>query len=76
MIKLYLTKTYSTELKKYGIIEKIQIYPKNSKSFLKDTRKQFVRSGALLDESQKKQITEINSKLSELSTEFGQNLLD
>jgi Zn-dependent oligopeptidases len=42
---------------------------------LKDTRKQFVRSGALLDESQKKQITEINSKISELSTEFGQNLL-
>ena len=42
---------------------------------LKDTRKQFVRSGALLNDSQKKQITEINSKISELSTEFGQNLL-
>ena len=34
-----------------------------------------VRSGALLNDSQKKQITEINSKISELSTEFGQNLL-
>jgi peptidyl-dipeptidase Dcp len=48
---------------------------KEQQKLLKDTRKQFVRSGALLDESQKKQITEINSKLSELSTEFGQNLL-
>ena len=48
---------------------------KEQLKLLKDTRKQFVRSGALLDESQKKQITEINSKISELSTEFGQNLL-
>jgi len=42
---------------------------------LEDTRKSFVRSGALLNEEQKAQITEINSKLSELSTAFGQNLL-
>ena len=48
---------------------------KEQQKLLKDTRIQFVRSGALLDESQKKQITEINSKISELSTEFGQNLL-
>ena len=48
---------------------------KEQQKLLKDTRKQFVRSGALLDESQKKQITEINSKISQLSTEFGQNLL-
>ena len=48
---------------------------KEQQKLLKDTRKQFVRSGALLDESQKKKITEINSKISELSTEFGQNLL-
>ena len=48
---------------------------KEQQKLLKDTRKQFVRSGALLNDSQKKQITEINSKLSELSTEFGQNLL-
>jgi peptidyl-dipeptidase Dcp len=42
---------------------------------LKDTRKQFVRSGALLNDEQKAQITEINSKISELTTKFGQNLL-
>ena len=48
---------------------------KEQQKLLKDTRKQFVRSGALLDDSQKKQITNINSKISELSTEFGQNLL-
>ena len=48
---------------------------KEQQKLLKDTRKQFVRSGALLDDSQKKQITRINSKISELSTEFGQNLL-
>ena len=48
---------------------------KEQQKLLKDRRKQFVRSGALLDDSQKKQITKINSKISELSTEFGQNLL-
>jgi len=48
---------------------------KEQQKLLKDTRKQFVRSGALLDGSQKEQITKINSKISELSTEFGQNLL-
>ena len=42
---------------------------------LEDTRKSFVRSGALLDKEQKAKITEINSKLSELTTAFGQNLL-
>ena len=42
---------------------------------LRDTRNQFVRSGALLGDDEKKQITRINSKISELSTEFGQNLL-
>ena len=42
---------------------------------LEDTRKQFVRSGALMSEEQKKQISEINSKISGLSTSFGQNLL-
>ncbi|MEL6698868.1 MAG: M3 family metallopeptidase [Bacteroidota bacterium] len=42
---------------------------------LEDTRKQFVRSGALLNEEQKAQITEINAKISELTTAFGQNLL-
>ena len=42
---------------------------------LEDTRKQFVRSGALMSEEQKKQITEINSKISGLTTSIGQNLL-
>ena len=42
---------------------------------LQDTRKQFVRSGALLNDQQKAQITTINSKISELTTTFGQNLL-
>ncbi|OUV56783.1 MAG: peptidase M3 [Flavobacteriales bacterium TMED113] len=42
---------------------------------LEDTRKQFVRSGALLDDTEKQKITDINSQLSELTTSFGQNLL-
>ncbi|MCR9253885.1 MAG: M3 family metallopeptidase [bacterium] len=42
---------------------------------LADTRKSFVRSGALLNEEQKAKITEINSQVSELTTAFGQNLL-
>lgn len=42
---------------------------------LEDTRKQFVRSGALLNAEEKARITEINSELSELTTAFGQNLL-
>ncbi len=45
------------------------------RKLLEDTRKQFVRSGALMSEEQKKQITEINSNISGLSTSFGQNLL-
>ena len=59
-----------------GFVDVISNELKNVlEKLLKDTRKQFVRSGALLDDSQKKQITRINSKISELSTEFGQNLL-
>ncbi|MEM6297510.1 MAG: M3 family metallopeptidase [Bacteroidota bacterium] len=42
---------------------------------LADTRKRFVRSGALLNEEQKAKITELNSQISELTTAFGQNLL-
>ncbi len=42
---------------------------------LEDRRTSFVRSGALLTEEQKSQITEINSEISELTTTFGQNLL-
>ncbi len=42
---------------------------------LEDTRQGFVRSGALLNEEQKIQVTEINASISELTTAFGQNLL-
>ena len=48
---------------------------KEQQKLLSDTRKRFVRSGALLSDSEKKQIVEINSKISELTTAFGQNLL-
>jgi len=45
------------------------------RKLLEDRRKSFVRSGALLNKEQKAEITEINTKLSELTTAFGQNLL-
>ena len=48
---------------------------KEQRKLLEDTRKQFVRSGALLNDEQKLKITEINSKISKLTTTFGQNLL-
>ena len=48
---------------------------KEQTKLLNDTRKGFVRSGALLSEDQKDRISEINSKISGLSTSFGQNLL-
>ena len=48
---------------------------KEQNKLLEDTHKQFVKSGALLDEQQKIKITNINSKISELTTKFGQNLL-
>ena len=48
---------------------------KEQEKLLNDRHKQFVRSGALLNDTEKKQITELNSKISQLSTEFGQNLL-
>ena len=47
---------------------------KEQTKLLNDTRKGFVRSGALLSEDQKERISEINSKISGLSTSFGQNL--
>ncbi len=39
------------------------------------THRQFVRSGAALSDDVKAQVADINSRLSELSTQFGQNLL-
>jgi peptidyl-dipeptidase Dcp len=43
--------------------------------FLEDSRKGFVRSGALLTAEQKAKITTLNAELSELTTAYGQNLL-
>jgi peptidyl-dipeptidase Dcp len=43
--------------------------------FLKDTRKGFVRSGALLTTEQKNKVSKLNGELSKLSTAYGQNLL-
>jgi peptidyl-dipeptidase Dcp len=45
------------------------------RKLLEDKRKEFVRGGALLNTEQKAKITEINAKISELKTAFGQNLL-
>ena len=45
------------------------------RKFLEDTRKGFVRSGALMNEEQKARITEINAEISKLTTAYGQNLL-
>ncbi len=42
---------------------------------LEDTYKGFVRSGINLPEEKKSRLREINSRLSELSNQFGQNLL-
>ncbi|MEM7217415.1 MAG: M3 family metallopeptidase [Pseudomonadota bacterium] len=39
------------------------------------THRNFVREGAALSDDKKQQIADINSRLSELTTEFGQNLL-
>ncbi|MBN2529006.1 MAG: M3 family metallopeptidase [Deltaproteobacteria bacterium] len=45
------------------------------KRLLELTYKNFVRGGALLDNPQKKRLTEINGRLSVLSVQFGDNLL-
>jgi len=43
---------------------------------LNETHKQFVRSGANLEEAAQKRLREINSELAELSQQFSENLLD
>lgn len=58
----------------YQTRDTLELTPEKRK-FLEDTRKQFVRSGALLNEEQKAQITEINAEISKLTTAYGQNLL-
>lgn len=45
------------------------------KKLLEETYKGFVRSGANLSDQDKEKLKEINSKISELTTDFGQNLL-
>ncbi|MAQ47345.1 MAG: peptidase M3 [Flavobacteriales bacterium] len=54
--------------------EKIELTNEQLK-LLEDTRKQFVRSGSLLNDTEKEKITAINAKISALTTTFGQNLL-
>lgn len=45
-------------------------------TLLEDTYKSFVRSGANLNEEDKEKLRKINSELSVLGVQFGQNLLD
>jgi peptidyl-dipeptidase Dcp len=45
------------------------------KRLVENTYKSFKRSGALLNAEQKKRLSEINQKLSELETKFSQNVL-
>ena len=47
----------------------------SSRKLLEDTRRSFVRSGALLSEEEKQRMREINERMSTLTTEFSQNLL-
>jgi len=43
---------------------------------LKDTHRRFVRAGAELNEDQQQRMREINSRISELTTQFQENLID
>ena len=45
------------------------------KRLVEETHKYFIRSGAQLDDKSMQMLTEINQKLSSLTTQFGQNLL-
>lgn len=58
----------------YQTRDTLELTPEKRK-FLEDTRLGFVRSGALLNEEQKAQLSEINGELSKLTTQYGQNLL-
>lgn len=63
----------------FARIEKIYQTAKNlgpaESRLLENTYKGFVRQGAKLDASQKKKLSEINKELSELGTDFSQNVL-
>ncbi len=54
--------------------EDLGLTPEQDK-LLEETHKDFVRSGAALDEASKTRIMEINSEMAELSTKFGENVL-
>ncbi len=54
--------------------EELGLNPEQAK-LLEETHKQFVRSGAALDEASKTRIKEINSELALSSTKFSQNIL-
>lgn len=47
----------------------------DQKTLLEDTYKNFVRGGANLTEDNKKQLRDLNQKISKLSLKFGENLL-
>jgi len=54
--------------------ESLGLTPEQDK-LLEETHKDFVRSGAALDEAAKVRIMEINSESAQLSTQFGENVL-
>ncbi len=55
--------------------ETLALSPEQDK-LLEETHKGFVRSGAALGDAAKARIMEINGELAQLSTEFGENVLD
>ncbi len=57
-------------------IEKIKADTEEAKTVVKHNIRDFILSGVSLSETQKKRMEEINLKLSELSNNFSQNLLD
>lgn len=54
--------------------EELDLSPEADK-LLEETHKQFVRSGAALDDEAKARMREINAELAELSQQFGENVL-
>jgi peptidyl-dipeptidase Dcp len=58
----------------YDQRDQLGLTPEQQK-LLEETHKEFVRSGAALDEASQARVREINAKLAELSQAFGQNLL-
>jgi oligopeptidase A len=63
-------------LKAYSTTEEAQALTGARKRFLKKTVDDFKRNGADLDEGGKTRLREISSELAELTSKFGQNVLD